>query len=235
MSVRGSSRILVQQAEGLKRLAALLRNVILCVPAVMALVLAAPPAHADVWDSQAQWSTASNPAGAWSYGRKWAAESDGFDLMGYRWQNYSAGGTGWYLGGTQWAPSVMDVSYMWPNGNENGIPATRWTCPSDGYYDLGATYMYGYNSVGAVSLSGAVLWSGPLTGTSDTLEVALTGIFVQAGQHVDFTTQWSGVGSYNNWTWVDASVTTAPEPATLVLLGLGALALVRKRGKRHTP
>jgi len=200
-----------------------------------------PEAHADIWNTATDWSTVQNPTGAWSYGRKWAAAGEGFDLMSQRWHNVSAGGTGWYLGGTQWAPSVMDSAYAWPGDNTGGIPAMRWTCPTDGIYDIDALFT-GADSRGTsvhtyVVVSGAVLWTDRIDSYLGTASMSLPAVSLLAGQHVDFVTAWTGATNAGyNWTTINGTVQTAvPEPssAALVLGFVPLLVAVRRRRFIH--
>ena len=192
-------------------------------------------AHAALWNTQADWSTVQNPTGVWSYGRKWTAAGDGFDLMPFRWHNPGAGGTGWYLGGTQWAPSVMDPIWALPgnnaNGipalpgnNANGIPAVRWTSPSDDRYDVDAIFTgadnRGVSVYTYVVLSGTVVWSDRIDSYLGKKTASLDAIFLAAGEHIDFITAWAGAGSPDwNWTLLDGTIQTAvPLPGSALLL-----------------
>ena len=104
--------------------------------ATTALTAFVNPGHSQTWNAGAQWSTTRNPNGAWSYGRRWSQNGDGFDLCSYMY-----GGTFWLLCSTCWAPSIQAGPDLWANDNANGYPVVRWTCPRTGTYTIASTFV----------------------------------------------------------------------------------------------
>ena len=93
------------------------------------------------WDLVGQYSIASNPTGAWSYGRKWSATAPGLDVFGVRWGSY-----GWYMGNVgHGGPSIQGVAgssvILWAKNNSNGLACARWTAPFAGRFTLHAAFV----------------------------------------------------------------------------------------------
>jgi hypothetical protein len=173
-------------------------------------------AQATSWAAAGDFSAASNPNGAWSYG--WSASrGSAFNLdtvattvSGVNVWNYSA---------TQVEPDVFyngTSNSVNPSGT-NPIPAgtlafhpgplgqnavVRWTAPSTGAYAISATFT-GRDSVGptttdvAVLSNGAELWSGEVTGYLAMQSYAASRLNLIAGDTLDFTVGFGTDGTYS--------------------------------------
>jgi hypothetical protein len=184
------------------------------------------------WDVSAEYSWTSNPNGVWSYGRKWDMEGSGFDLMSIRW-----GSTGWLVGypNYYWHPSVQAGPLLWANDNSNGFPVVRWTSPESGLYDLTCTFT-GADSRGNdnqvyVTINGDVEFTSHIQAYQGTATYSLDSFYLAQGSTIDLSTKWNGAttAAYN-WIGITGTIESVPEPATLFLLSLGGLAIMRKRG-----
>jgi len=116
-----------------------------------------------------------------------------------------------------------------------GWPTVRWTAPAAGIIDIAATWINPGDTVqNAYIAFNAITASDPVASTTlgpaDATGVSYsqTGLSVEAGDTVDFFA--AGTGGL---TILDATITMMiPEPATMVLLGLGGLAAVVRRKRR---
>lgn len=217
--------------------------------ALVAALLAAPGAHATLYDISADFSTAHNPNGVWRYG---------FELvLGGPLVNYDVGATSggidaWRFSATPDIVFHTPVDYNNPTGAAiSGVPAHtaafhpgsigeysvyEFITPSTGTYDLFVTF--GALAAGGtdvhVLLNGSSLYSHEVdpgnTPESFSARLALT-----SGNRVDFAV---GVGTDGNFsadgTSINASLTSIPEPATLALFGAALAALLLFRGRRPT-
>ena len=175
--------------------------------ATTALTAFVNPGHSQIWDAGAQWSTTSNPNGAWSYGRRWSQNGDGFDLCSYMY-----GGTFWLLCGSCWAPSIQAGPDLWANDNANGYPVVRWTCPRTGTYTIASSFVgadgRGNNNLVWIVIGGSPIFSGHIqaypgaAGYTNTLNL-------QNGAYIDFVVAWNGgTPADYNWTVVNATITS---------------------------
>src|SRR5260370_34645151 len=199
-----------------RRLAASLGALVMRLAALGMGPATSAAAQATSWAAAADFSAASNPNGAWSYG--WSASRGStFNLdtvattvSGLNVWNYSA---------TQVEPDVFfngTSGTINPSGT-NPIPAgslafhpgplgqnavVRWTAPSTGAYAVGATFT-GRDFVGptttdvAVLSSGALLWSGEVTGYGATQSYAASRLDLIAGDSLDFTVGFGTDGTYS--------------------------------------
>jgi hypothetical protein len=140
----------------------------------------------------------------------------------------------------------------WPGdgyGSDTVYPAVfRWIAPEDGDYDIDVMFTGNgiqdpakgtTTDVHVVLNDGTALYDGyisgfkgvagtPAYGPTPVLNYA-TSQSLLAGDTIDFMVGDGGDGFSADLTGVDATITLVPEPATLSLLGLGALALVRRK------
>src|SRR5260370_26512730 len=161
-------------------------------------------------------SAASNPTGAWSYG--WSASRGStFNLDPVA--TTVSGVNVWKSSATQVEPDVFfngTSDTINPSGT-NPIPAgtlachlgpigqkaiVRWTAPSTGAYAIAATFT-GRDSVGptttdvAVLSNGAELWSGEVTGYLAMQSYAASRLDLIAGDTLDFTVGFGPDGTYS--------------------------------------
>ena len=112
----------------------------------------------------------------------------------------------------------------------------RFTAPSVGVYDIAGSFSRQQTSTTPyaqrtrVSYGGASPYDTTLTGNGAVGSFSFLGVALSAGQTVDFST--SSLPDFNGGTiWLNATVTAkaVPEPTSMIALGVGALALVRRR------
>jgi hypothetical protein len=195
------------------------------------VVGAAVTAQATVWDITANFSADNgNPNGAWTYG--W---------MDVNFSTFTPFTTHGYTTGNSPYWNDTDKPIIWLN---NGSPSSgvatgqlslhpgpqlepsvaRWTAPSgvsgsttiQGQFfpgDIGGTSM-------AVRKNNNPIWTSTNSGSFDLTTV------VVPGDQIDFAV-------YGGYLWgntpLEAIITAAPEPLSLVLLTLGGLSLLRRR------
>ena len=175
--------------------------------ATTALTAFVNPGQSQTWNASTQWSTTRNPNGAWSYGRRWSQNGDGFDLCSYMY-----GGTFWLLCGTCWAPSIQAGPDLWANNNANGYPVVRWTCPRTGTYTLVSSFVAadgrGNNNLVWIVVGGSPIFSGHIQAYPGTAGYTNT-LYLQNGAYIDFVVAWNGgTPADYNWTVVHATITS---------------------------
>lgn len=169
-------------------------------------VMKVVPSGPSSWDISTEYSFKSNPNGVWSYGRKPQAKGAAFDLMTARW-----GDSGWYLGGSAWAPSIQGGPLLWANDNANGYPAVRWKCPRAGRFNIKGCFKSadtrGVDALVYVIANGVTIFSGRVSEKTPTAEFSKSSISLVADASIDFVMEWGGtVNSDFNWTDVDAII-----------------------------
>jgi hypothetical protein len=163
--------------------------------------------YSESWNLQTQWSIINNPNGAWSYGRKWSATTNNFDIMSYKYLN-----TFWLLGSGLYYPSIQGDPNLWSANNSRGLPCVRWTCPSVGNYNLTASFI-GADSRGVqvnvyVTKNESVIYSAQILANNQTVNFSLNDVNLVPSDHLDFLVQWNGSGNSDyNWTLVRAIIT----------------------------
>jgi hypothetical protein len=227
---------------------------------LIALGVGAGAAHATTYDLAADFSTAANPNGVWSYGYE--------DTLGGAFHLYPnvvapAGFPGW---GDTSVPGFSTYSVPSDFHNPTGAPVTggtitlaagqaafhpgeadqislyRFTAPASGTYALSASFAGGDNSGNTRTTvtilkdnipvyTGNVLGDGP----GSVISTAQT-LTLGAGDTVDF-----GVGQYLGQFFYDtttisaqlSSVAPIPEPAGLSLLAAGLLGVLAARVRKR--
>lgn len=172
------------------------------------LALATSGMCAGSWDISTNYSTTSNPSGAWSYGRKWTVQTTTMDLFTVRW-----GSSGWNFGNTgNGGPAVQAGPVMWAKYNGNGYPCIRWTCPKSGKYNIrggfNAADNRGMDSFVYVVINGSITFSNRIQSYPQSVAFTNDSVSLNQGNFVDFTLTWGGgVYSEYSWTDVDAAIT----------------------------
>ncbi len=208
-------------ARHIRRLAL---SVIFALLAITAFVSVARSAVA-VWSIGGDYSCQTNPNGAWSYGRTWAAGAGGgFDLMNYTWYNSSPSCTctgnncgrymgNWGHGGPSMSPAPLR---LWAKNNTNGYPDVRWTCSDAGTYHVAGRFRgddsRGVDNYVYVVVDDVVRSSGRVRANMDSVTFSLD-VSLAAGSHVDFVVVWAG-GVYSEYGWTGIEGTIEPTFAT---------------------
>ncbi|MFA6133844.1 MAG: PEP-CTERM sorting domain-containing protein [Phycisphaerae bacterium] len=199
------------------------------------------------WSLASDFSATSNPSGAWSYGQ--AASIGSFEIFPWHGTDGS-GGPVWssrsdFLTVTPtlanvWKNTTSTVHYgaqpgqvtLHPMQNESKMAVVRWTSDYDG--DATITGSFGQGDYGAVGLYIAKTASSGTTtffsipSTDSTLSFNIT-TSILVGDKIDFLVSTGGDGG--GWDTTPLDVTIVPEPATISLLGVAAMGLLR--GRRH--
>jgi hypothetical protein len=195
-----------------------------------------------IWDVNADFSnTNGNPNGDWSYG--WVNNS-AFQLYQTAYQGGSNGiSPGWcgpLSGAGPGFPLIWKNTGSFANDVETGqlslhpgpggeMSVAQWTAPADwsgGDAAIQGQFFPGDIGTMQVGIFKNGNWSSPRWSASDSGEFTLS-VPVVAGDTIDFGVY--GGYSYGN-TPLEATITAAPEPSTLVLLGI-PLASIGFNGK----
>ncbi len=214
--------------------AAVLSGLIICL---------AGPAAADTWDVTAQFSSTTNPLGAWSYGYE---SSGAGPLTPFNTLNIGANGPTWTptttVLGTPAAWKSIAAEYNAPPESvflhpgydaDTALTVARWTSPisgtinisgSFGAGDIGIMYYYIFeNGTPILSFTTATTNVGYSFNLSES---------VSLGNTIDFVVgQGAGGAFYYGSTPLDATITTVPIPGAIWLLGSGLLGLSGLRRK----
>jgi len=152
-------------------------------------------------------STTNNPNGDWSYGRKWSAATDNFDIFTV---------PSWWFGNTgHGAPNVQPNS-MWAKDNSNGLPCVRWTCPEAGNFSLTTTFTggdsRGVDVIVYVTKNSIILFTDIIQANNAKVSYYFNDLSFAKSDHLDFLIKWNGgVDSEYSWTNVKAVITTTPQ------------------------
>jgi len=214
-----------------------------------------------VYNNAADFSGTMNPSGVWTYGYLAAGSSPiSSTFTNFTTNGTVAGTTGsieiWNISGGGLSPpeifyntssSVNSYSSitMQPNqaafhpGPTDQYADYRFTAPQAGTYALSVTFtgidVDGTTTDVHVLENGASLFAVNINGYGSTQTYSTT-LTLANGGLVDFAV---GFGSNGNYffdsTGINATLTSSvPEPASVVLLGLGSLSLLWVRGRRGT-
>lgn len=206
-------------------------------------------AHATTWSASGDFSSSSNPNGAWSY-----LEGN----VAYTATETLGGLTGWYdAAGSSAVPAVLGnttgaattfgtltvqtnelLVHPWIDNSGNPVDSiVRWTAPAAGTYDITGFFQRIDNTVGAgdgvtfdLLAGGTSLTSGAIGSSNYNAQTFSYVETLAAGQSVDFAV---GPGSnfFYDSTGLNATISTVPEPLTAGLLftGLATMAMTRRR------
>jgi hypothetical protein len=182
----------------------------------LGMTMLASVASAQSWDSSADFSLASNPNGAWTYGRKLTVSGTDLDVCGYRFQGAWILGLGLYepafqfcLAGGCAGEIGLEGLTVWADNNAIGYPALRWTSPAAGQYDLGGTFAVadfrGGDNLVDVVINGTSRFSDEVHGFQDSAPYLFHDMSLQAGDTVDFVMRWDDRVPYQDYGWTNMS------------------------------
>jgi hypothetical protein len=139
--------------------------------------------------------------------------------------------------GMSWRPGQLCVMTPYSFGAPDDDPACRWTAPADGTYTITANWenraMSGTATDVFVRLNGTGIYADQISGFTE-LDAPLENsvstytqvLQLAADDTLDFGASMVGDDGGHQ---VGLDVVITPEPATLVMLGLGALGLLRRK------
>lgn len=203
--------------------------------------------NAVVYDVQADWTLNTNPNGQWSYGNMTDVTTPSTYAVNTNNETWGPNSDVW------WKSAYGEWPLIWKNINDpdassfpgeiliqawsHGEASTvRWTAPADGFIDMDATLLYRYSDIqSTIFHNGTELLNVTNADYTDDgtgqyiYEFSTTGLAVSANDTIDVSLI-DISADYNAKIALQEMITfTVPEPATMSLLGLGALALLRKR------
>jgi hypothetical protein len=207
---------------------------------LLSLAVLTLPDAASAYSAAGDFSTAANPNGVWSYG--WSYGLGGtFVPDTSNTTSYSATGLGGWLSYqfTDGAPYMLHNGTASPiaNGNStyqpgqlseqpgysNEVAIVRWTAPSNGTFNVAATFS-GLSSLGDsvdvhVLYDGTSLFNSTVNGHP--APASFSGLqSVLAGDTIDFVVG-NGNGDPNEDNTALLAIITVPEPGALGLVGMG--------------
>ncbi len=164
------------------------------------------------YDAVADFSTNSNPNGAWSYGNLSAFTGGTLELFSTpaALTGFTGNGVGWYNGGgtplgvvikntssftingPSSSPSVFIPTNLVDVDGQGNIASVRWTAPGGGYYNIQGLFQRTDNNPAAVNIeilenaTAQLFLSNNFTGYSNTAAFSFSNVFLAAGAVLDF-------------------------------------------------
>ena len=217
------------------------------------------PARASpiTYDAAADWSSSTNPNGAWTYGGysgTTASPSNFFKFTVHENNNTYAQLEEWVPtentpprimynpGSTFTGGSVDYAAGKIVLGTNRGMPVLRWTAPTAGTADISAVFTnvqnFGHTMGGLSIYVGATrsFFQAPGGSYQTSYSESLTGVTVAAGTTIDFVVDsgWNGTASSNlSNTQVDATIVLVPEPSALGVLPIALVGLLANAGRNR--
>src|ERR1700722_1941576 len=222
-------------------------SLISTVATLLSLVVLARPAAAQSYNAAGDFSTASNPNGAWSYGSSGTLGS-AFTPSSIPTNNFLAAGVGGWFGmpGGGNAPYILhngsahnvtnNSSVYLPGqlieqpGNAGQYSVVRWTAPFSGTLSINATFA-GLSSLGDdadvhILLDGSSIFNSTVIGSPN--PKSFSGLeSITAGDTLDFVVGPNGGNGNEDNTSLSATI--VPEPGTLGLVAMAFSCLLSFR------
>lgn len=209
------------------------------------------PASAGTWDLFGDFSAATNPHGAWTYGTTASVAAPGYTVAAFTHNAYNGWGDpteevlmldGVIFGGDAAGKIAMSTGQV---GSAIAVFVVRWTAPEAGVYDVTASFAQLPNRDdlrGDVNLyvlaNGTAVYSefkpdnyNEPAGFGYEPYTYSGQVTLGAGDTIDWAVDpatWYG----RDWMTLEATVTTVPEPSSILALvaGMGGfIGLLRKR------
>jgi hypothetical protein len=221
---------------------------------VLALSLATPAVHAQVYDATTDFSvTNGNPNGVWEYGYtiglggSFIRFNDPLPPSGGSmvelWRDLGSGlsrtdipSAQKNVGTTTTFNNILPGQFVLHPGPSNSYAVLRFTAPATTNYTLTSQYLsgdvFGETSIDVYknSGSGAPLFSSATTSSNPSFNSTIS---LNIGDTLSFAVGQAGDGFQSDATPLNVQLTTvsAPEPTTITLLSLGGLGILARRRK----
>jgi hypothetical protein len=220
---------------------------------LLGLAIVALPSVASAFSAAGDFSIASNPNGAWSYG--WSTTlGSAFNLDSSSTNNYQGSGLSAWTSNlaADGSPLVLHNGTANPLSDANSTfqpgqlalgpgfflqySVLRWTAPTSGTFSLSATFS-GLSSLGDsadvhILHDGVSIFDSNVTGSPS--PVSFSGpVNITAGDTLDFAVGVGSDGNYNEDLTALSAAIAVPEPGTLGLVGMGLGCLLSFRFRKR--